>query len=111
VNDGSHTVYVKAIDKIGNSKEYTTSFSVNVPQPTPSPSPSPTASPSPSPIPSPSPSPSPTPTSSPSPSPTQSPKPIIQPETLWLILAFVLAAAAATTIGLLIGKRKKNEKH
>jgi hypothetical protein len=111
MNDGSHTICVKAIDKIGNSKEYTTSFSVNVPQPTPSPSPSPTASPSPSPIPSPSPSPSPTPPLSPSPSPTQSPKPIIEPETLWLILAFVLAAAAATTIGLLIGKRKKNEKH
>jgi hypothetical protein len=47
VSNGSHSVYVKATDNAGNSKEFARSFSVAASSPSPSPSPSPTPSPSP----------------------------------------------------------------
>ena len=50
INIGSHTVYVRATDKAGNSKEQQVNFIYQsvTPTPSPSPSPSPTASPTPS---------------------------------------------------------------
>jgi ribosomal protein S11 len=47
VSNGSHSVYVKATDNAGNSKEFARSFSVAAASPSPSPSPSPTPSPKP----------------------------------------------------------------
>jgi hypothetical protein len=100
VSDGSHSVYVKATDNVGNSKEFTKSFSVVAPSPSPSPSPAP--------------SPSPSPTSNPSPSPSMSPSPppskpfTIEPFSVLFIIAGVVIVALVA-MGLRLYFKKRNQ--
>jgi ribosomal protein S11 len=100
VSDGSHSVYVKATDNAGNSKEFTKSFSVVAPSPSPSPSPAP--------------SPSPSPTSNPSPSPSMSPSPppskpfTIEPFSVLFIIAGVVIVALVA-MGLRLYFKKRNQ--
>jgi ribosomal protein S11 len=102
VSDGSHSVYVKATDNAGNSKEDTRSFSVVSSSPSPSPSPTPNPSPSPTSNPSPSPSPSISPSQSPS-------KPFnIEPFSVMFIVAGVVIVALVA-MGLRLYFKKRNQ--
>jgi len=100
VGDGSHSIYVKATDNAGNSKEYARSFSVVTSSLSPSPSPTPKPSPSPTPNPSPSPSIS---SSQPQSKPFN-----IEPFSALLIVAGIVTVALVA-MGLRLYFRKRNQ--
>jgi hypothetical protein len=102
VTNGSHSVYVKATDNAGNSKESTRSFSVVTSSPSPSPSPTPNPSPSPTPNPSPSPSPNISPSQPPSKPFYTEPFSVIS-----IVAGIVTVALVAIGLKLFFKKRKQ----